>query len=29
MEEVQLEQILVYGGIFIICAITMYFHLRK
>ena len=29
MEEVLLEQILVYGGIFIICAITMYFHLRK
>jgi len=29
MEEVLLEQILVYGGIIIICAITMYFHLWK
>lgn len=29
MEEVLLEKILIYGTVFIICAITIYFHLRK
>jgi len=29
MEEVLLEQIIIYGTVFLLCAITVFFYLRK